>query len=864
AAEEIYPTLTSGGTLVLRDEEMLGAFDRLLASCERLGITVLDLPTAYWHQLTAAMAERHLKLPDCIRLMIIGGERALPGAVANWHTAIDPEHRVRLINSYGPTETTIVATWSELTPDQATGAEAPIGRPVGNTHVYVLDAHQQPVPIGVVGELHIGGAGLARGYLNRPELTATQFIADPFSANARLYKTGDLVRWRYDGQLEYIGRRDDQIKIRGFRVELGEIEAALSRHPAIKDVAVIARERGTERDLIAYVVQNKGTKEQENKEQTGTIIPPRLPQWERGVGGEGLRSFLGQHLPDYMIPRVFMQLDALPLLPTGKVDRRALPEPIEHERAGDSAYIAPRSEIEAQLAAIWSAVLGVERVGVHDNFFALGGHSILAAQLLWRIRHECQAEIALRSLFVTPTIAELAEEIAQTKQAAAQPEIPPIATVERDGPLPLSFAQQRLWFLDRLAPERALYNVPMAFELHGPLDHAALQQAIHGLVARHEALRTRLSETDGQATQTVLPQQPTSMETIDLGEEELGAHIQTEALRPFELTAEPLFRVQLLRLHRVPSGHGTRDRHVLLVVAHHIAADGWSMQLIFRDLGTLYAAAHRGQSTSLPHVSVQPVDFAVWQRGLQVQTILDRQLRYWQATLRDAPESLDLPTDRPRPEERDYAGASYQLTLPHATLGRLKALSEQHNSTLFMTLLAGFQALLHRVTGQRDIVVGAPIANRRYAELAETVGFFVNTLALRTEFPRDLTAATLLAAVRETTVSAFEHQDVPFEQIVDALGVTRALNRHPVFQVMFTLEEANSFSFALDGLDVREIAPETQISKFDLALTAAETEAGLALNFEYTSDIFERATIERLAQSFTVLLAGLINQPHAP
>ncbi|HYY43386.1 MAG TPA: condensation domain-containing protein, partial [Pyrinomonadaceae bacterium] len=606
------------------------------------------------------------------------------------------------------------------------------------------------------GELCIGGVSLARGYLHRPDLTAERFVPDPFSAapGARLYRTGDLARWRADGSIEYLGRIDQQIKLRGFRIELGEIEAVLAEHAAIAECVVVARGEAAEnRQLVAYVVAAE-----------------RTP-----AAGE-LRQHLAARLPEYMLPGTFVMLDALPLTPNGKVDRKALPTPARDGAAPGTAYSAPRTPVEEVLAGLWAGVLGVARVGVDENFFDLGGHSLLAAQLIARVRASFNVELPLRSIFEAPTIAGLGARIEQQLRAGQAAQAPPLVRVAHHGALPLSFAQQRLWFLHELAPESAVYHIPLAVRLTGQLDEAALRQALAEIVRRHEALRTTFTLVDGQPAQAVADA-PAQFElpvrnlcALPAVERVRAAQqlINTEAQRPFDLAAGPLVRAALLRL--------ADEEHVALLTVHHIIADGWSLGVLVRELTELYAAFVIEQPSPLAALPIQYADFAVWQREWLQGAVLDEQLAYWRAQLAGAPV-LALPTDRPRPPVQTFNGARHQFRLAASLRARLEALSRQAGVTPFMSLLAGFQLLLARHSGQAEIVVGTPTAGRTRLETEGLIGFFVNTLALRVDVSSAATFTTLLARTREAVLGAHAHQDVPFERLVEALQPVRDLSR---------------------------------------------------------------------------------------
>lgn len=850
SVEEIFWALTNGGRLVLRDDEMLVSPDQFLRECRKLAISVLDVPTAYWNELATSSEWETMSE---LRLVLIGGEKAMPEKVAQWTAG--PGRRLRLVNAYGPTETTIVATCKEVTAVDS-AREVPIGRPVSNMRAYILDEYFRPAPVGVVGELCLGGAGLARGYLGRPESTAEKFVPDPFAPDrgARLYRTGDVARYRPNGDIDFAGRVDGQIKLRGYRIEVGEIEAALSAHEGVSEVAVIAREAvlGGQR-LVAYVVATRSGARPTS---------------------ESLQSYLRARLPDYMVPSAFMLIDALPLTAGGKVDRRALPVPqeIEHRQA----YVAPRTPTEEIMAGVWAMVLGIEHVGVEDNFFDLGGHSLLAMQLVSRIREAFAVELPLRSLFEQPSTAALAQTIDDLLRGPEKTLLPPLIPIGRDQALPLSFAQQRLWFLDQLEPGSTLYHVREVVPLHGALNIEALERAIGELVKRHESLRTVFVRRDGQPLQLILPPTPFTLTVEDLSEFEEGPRqsklhelLAEEAAQPFDLSMGPLLRARLFRLGD--------DQHVLAATMHHIISDGWSMNLLTRELGLLYGAYCSGLESPLSELVVQYADYAVWQREWLQGEVLERQLEYWREQLAQTPPVLDMPADKPRPAVRSHRGDSVPLRLNSETAEKLKAVSRRHGATLFMTLLAGFQALLSRWTGQSDLVVGTPVAGRNRSELEPVIGFFVNTLALRTDLSGNPTFGELLQRVREVCLGAYGHQEVPFEKLVDELGVERDLSRTPLFQVMMVMEHEGAEKLTLAGLNstslsaveaeidaTEPVSGRGQMSKFDLMLALSERESGLHGRLQYSSELFERESIERLVVQFERALTAWANDDQQP
>jgi amino acid adenylation domain-containing protein len=836
SAEEIYPCLTLGATLVLRTELMLGSVAGFLEKCGQWGITVLDLPTAYWHEITARLTNESLTLPMNLRLVILGGEKALSERLVTWRRH---GKDIRVVNTYGPTETTIVVTMHDLTSDNAGddgSGEIPIGRAIENTQTYVLDSRLEPVPIGIAGELCIAGGGLARGYLDRAGLTAERFIPNSFSRKPgrRLYRTGDLVRYLRNGALEFLGRADAQVKLRGFRVELGEIETALRQNQSVHDAVVTVREDepGNKR-LIAYVVWRAG---------------------QAANSGE-LRSFLRAKVPDYMLPAAFVELDALPLTPTGKIDRGKLPAPQSSVLA--LSYVAPRTPVEEMLAGIWSEVLQLEQVGVEDNFFDLGGHSLLATQLFSRVREIFKVEVPVRRIFEAPTVAELAQTIETMIRTEQRSQTPPLVPVARDGDLPLSFAQERLWFLNQLDPDSAAYHVLRPLQIEGPLDVPLMQAVISEVVARHEVYRTTFPSVNGRPKQVIHPPYPVSLPVVDLSElsqseREAAAHriILAEGERVFDLARGPLWRLVLLRM--------SAEVHILMLTEHHLVHDGWTEGALVRDFLALYVARVAGSPLELPDLPVQYADFAHWQRQWLKGEILDELLSYWKEHLRGADPSLQLPLDRPRPAVQTFRGALTEFTLSEELTKALNDLSRREGVTPFMTLFGAFNALLHRYSKQQDIVVATSIANRKWVEVENLTGFFVNTLVLRTDFSGNPTGRELLQRVRETSLGAYAHQDLPFEKLVEAIQPERELNRQALFQVMFILQNAPRGVLDLPNLTIRQLHVHNHTSKFDLLLSMVERDGRLSGALEYNTDILNQTTIDRMLGHFEVLLQELV------
>ena len=840
---ELWGALAYGGRLVVVPYLVSRSPEAFYDLLRREQVTVLNQTPSAFHQLMQAEERAGAVEKLGLRFIIFGGEALELQGLRSWF-ARHGDEQPQLVNMYGITETTVHVTYRPLTmADVERSAGSVIGRHIPDMQVYVLDGQLQPVPVGVPGELYIGGAGVARGYLNRIELTDERFIADQFSGQAegRLYKSGDLGRYLPDGEMEYLGRIDQQVKIRGFRIELGEIEAVISQHATVREVVVTVREDvpGDKR-LVAYLV----AAQEQSAPSTGE-----------------LRSYLKEKLPEYMVPGVFVMLDALPLTPNGKVNRRALPAPDEARPELEQQYVTPRNAVEEVMAGIWAEVLKVEEVGIHDNFFDLGGHSLLATQVVSRVRTALQVELPLRALFEEPTVVGLAKRVDEARQTKTSAHITPLRAIDRNGVIPLSFAQQRLWFLDQLEPGSAFYNMPAARRLSGHLNVEALEQALTAIVARHESLRTTFTTVDESPVQVIAPAQRVALPVIDLsnlpasdGEAEAQRLATEEMLRPFNLAQGPLVRASLLRLQA--------EEHVLLLSMHHIISDGWSLAILFRELTTLYAAFGSGQPSPLQKLPIQYADYAVWQRDWLQGEVLEEQLAYWKAQLAGAQEVLELPTDRARPAMQTFRGARQFMTLPKSVSEALRSLSRQEGVTFFITLLAAFQTLLMRYSGQHDIVVGSPIAGRTRTETEELIGFFANTLALRTDLSGDPSFRELLARVREVTLGAYEHQDIPFEKLVEELQPERTLSHAPLFQVMFSLQDAQSKVLNLHGLSLSSVSIDTGTSKFDLTLQMSEGAEGLNGRLEYNTDLFDEATITRMLTHFEVLLRGIATDPN--
>ncbi|WP_248141655.1 non-ribosomal peptide synthetase [Burkholderia gladioli] len=831
---ELWGALRYGGRLVIVPNDVARFapdFHRLV--CKQ-NVTVLNQTPSAFKAFIEADANSDSE--NSLRYVVFGGDALDPSILAPWY-ARHPDKRPQLVNMYGITETTIHVSHRLLDRSDTSKRGSPIGHRIPDLRIYLLDAYGQPVPLGAVGELYIGGAGVARGYLNQPELSAERFLNDPFHSapGARMYRTGDLARYQADGNLEFLGRNDQQVKIRGFRIEPGEIETHLASHPAVREAVVIAREDAPgEKRLVAYVTPN-----QEVPEDLALV----------------LRTYLGARLPEYMVPAAYVMLQALPLTPNGKLDRRALPAP-DSSAYAQRGYEPPQGEAEIILASIWAELLGLERVGRHDNFFELGGHSLLAVRLLSRLPHVLNVAPPLASLFDQPTLAGFALAVTELLARSGPQLVSPIVTVPRDTPLPLSFAQQRLWFLAQLEGTNTAYHIPLGLRLRGSLNVAAWRSALNQLFARHEALRTVFVSTDGQPRVELLPAEPGlpllehDLQHETQSEQALAQLCNEEARTPFDLTCGPLIRARLIRL--------SDQDHLFLLTLHHIVSDGWSMGIFFRELSALYTAFCQGLPDPLPPLSIQYPDYAAWQRQWLTGERLHTQAEHWRSTLADAPVLLALPGDRPRPPQQTFAGAAVPVLIDAELTQGLKRLGHRHGTTLFMTLLAAWAAVLARLSGQDDLVIGTPVANRNRIELEPLIGFFVNTLALRIDLTGAPTVTELLARVRQLTLAAQDHQDLPFEQVVEIVQPPRRLDHTPLFQVMFAWQNNDPGVLELPGLNIGPAGPSHNQIKFDLDLSLRETGDAIAGSIGYATALFDASTIERQRGYLLALLRAMV------
>ncbi|HEU0054645.1 MAG TPA: amino acid adenylation domain-containing protein, partial [Longimicrobium sp.] len=828
---EVWGPLANGGTIAVHpagipDPERVGDF------LTRHGVTTAWLTAGLFHQVVDAGA------PGLggLRRLLAGGEALSPAHVARAQELLP---QTVLVDGYGPTETTTFACCHVVRGDEE-GA-IPVGRPIAGARAYVLDAAMRPVPVGVPGELYLGGGGVARGYVGAPAPTAEKFVPDPWSPGGRLYRTGDRARWNRRGEVEFLGRMDRQVKVRGFRVEPGEVETVLRAHPAVADAVVDVWGEGDARRLAAWVVAAGGAP----------------------LTADALRAHAAERLPGHLVPSAFAVIDELPLTHNGKVDRRALPAP---ELGAGDGFVAPATPTEEIVAGIWADLLAVERVGATDDFFHLGGHSLLATRAVSRLRAVFGVDVPLRDMFAHSTVAGLAAEVDRLRDAAAAgapteidaPEVPD------GGEAPVSFAQERMWFLDRLEPGTSSLAIPNALRLRGALDAAALKRALEEVVRRHQSLRTVFPERGGVPVQRVLPPGPFDLPVHDLrglGETErrgaAAAISRRVAEAPFDLERGPLVRAELARLGD--------EEHAVFTCVHHAVSDGWSMSLFLTEWTTLYAAFAAGEPSPLPEPALQYPRFAAWQREWLKGEALEAQLGYWRNTLGGASPRLELPTDRPRPEVQGHRGALESLLLPRELSDAVLALGRREGSTLFMVLLAALDLVFQRWSGQDDIVVGTPIAGRTRRETEGVLGLFLNTLALRVDLSGDPTFSGLLARVRDAALGAYAHQDVPFEAVLAEVKPERDLSRSPVFQAMLNVVNFEGARVEVPGLDVEAYGhAEEPASKFDLTLYVGENPQGITANLVYDAALFDAPRMRALLAQLQAVLAQAVDDASRP
>lgn len=824
SALELYLPLISGAQIVIAKKETIREPQALAQMIENFDINIMQATPTLWHALVTSEPEKLRGLR-----VLVGGE-ALPSGLLQ---ALQDLH-CSVTNLYGPTETTIWSAAAFL--EEGLKGVPPIGKPIWNTQVYVLDNGLQPVPPGVVGELYIAGTGLARGYFHRSDLTAERFVADPYGPpGTRMYRTGDQARWRADGSLDYIGRADHQIKIRGFRIELGEIDAVLANHPHIEQAAVVVREdQPGDKRLAAYVVA------------------------DAAIDTAELRRYMGASLPDYMVPSAFVEMDELPLTPNGKLDRKALPAPDFSTSVSDRAPRTPQEEI---LCDLFAEVLGLARVGIDDSFFELGGHSLLAARLMSRIREVMGAELGIAKLFDEPTVAGLAAHLDLAQSAR-----PALQRAERPEKIPLSFAQRRLWFLHCLEGPSPTYNIPVAVRLSGELDQGLLKAALYDLVRRHESLRTIFPESQGTSYQHILDADRACPElhVTEIAEKELSDRLAEAVRYSFDLAAEPAFRAELFVIGP--------DEYVLLLLVHHIVGDGWSLTPLTRDLGTAYAARCHGRSPEWAPLAVQYADYALWQQELlgnedDPNSLIAGQLAFWKETLKNLPDQLELPTDYSRPAEPSHDGDTIHFRIEPEFHKRLQELARANRVSLFMVLQSGLAALLTRLGAGTDIPIGSPIAGRNDDALGDLVGLFINTLVLRTDTSGDPSFRELLDRVREVNLAAYDNQDLPFERLVEVLNPARSRATHPLFQIMLAFQNTPDAELHLPDMESSLRINSVGSAKFDLTLEISEdrladgTPNGMEGLLEYSTDLFKRETAQALADRLMRLLEAAESDP---
>lgn len=847
SVEEIFVALTTGATLVLRDEEILYSAAEFLKYCRQWQITVLDLPTAFWHELVASFAS-DLEFPKTIRLVVIGGEKAISRVLDAWKRRVSPS--VRLINTYGPTEATISATYSDLIVEQVSPdlmADLSIGRPIHNLRVRILNELLQLVPLGVAGELHIGGAGLAAGYLNDPELTAQRFIPDPYKPAELLYKSGDRARYRSDGKIEFLGRLDDQEKIRGFRVSLSEIEATMRRHPAVRDCAAIptVNEQG-DKGVTAYVL----TASEHNSEAAQ------------------LRSFLKDKLPGYMIPGQIVFLDNFPLTSNGKVDRQALSaiRPNGVEAQPSPSLEGPRTGAEEIMSLIWAQVLGREQIGIHEDFFVAGGHSLLGMRLVSRIREVFQRDVTVRQLFEAPTIAGLTAEVSRTRAGSVEQTVLPLRPAPHDSVVPLTAAQRELWELDEALPGAPFFNIIFETRLVGKFDCNALADAFFGLISRHESLRTVFQADDGKPVQVIVQPQPFSLTTYDLRDfseadrKDAVSFLRDEfAKYRFDLVSGPLFVAALLQL-----GIG---EHILLIVFHHIIADGWSIDIIARDLEALYCEAAHGKPSQLPQLPIRYADYAIWQQQALSGAHREHLLSYWLQHLAGPLQPVMFPPDRPMAERvRSLWYGRDSVNVPGDLARELRAFCRAESATLFMVLASFVKILLHQESGADDVRIGTTCAGRTWASLEPVVGMFTNTIVLRTEFPALSSLREVVRRVRRVALEALDHQDLPFEVLAAEWAARNGTNASALYQVLFLFENAVPRLSGIPGVSSKPMGDrdgserDTIFSNFPLIIEAVDG-TPLTILFRYDPYLYDSSTVRRLLTRFLELIGLFTTRP---
>jgi amino acid adenylation domain-containing protein len=833
---DIFTPLCAGGTVcVPPSRELILDAAKLVQWIDEQQINLVHcVPSLFRSMINQALtADKFASL----KFVLMAGEALLPADIKKWMNVFG--ERVQLVNLYGPTETTMTKFFYFVQPADKDRRFIPIGKPMSGARALVLDPKGKACPPGAIGEIFIRTPFMTHGYYQQPELTKEVFVPNPFSTdpNDLIYKTGDLGRLLDDGNFEFVGRKDQQVKIRGVRIEIGEIENALREHESIRDVVVVdLADADGNKYLCAYVV------------------------FRNAVEIEELRNFLINSLPLYMVPSAFVVREELPRTLNGKINRKALPTPNEARLEAGAKVDTPRTPIEDLLVGIWSSVLGFQSVGINDNFFALGGHSLMATQLLARVRESLDIELPLRSLFDAPTVAGQARYIETARLEEKGIGTAPLVPVTREVDIPLSFSQQHLWFIDQLEPGSIFYNISTSVRLQGKLDLPAFEKALEEVCRRHEVLRTSFETVEGKPFQVIAPPGGFRLALLDISdleiqsrEAELARLVNAEPGRPFDLSQGPLMRATLVKFDE--------ETHVVLFTIHHIICDGLSMPILIREVGILYEAFVNDRPSPLPELKIQYADFAHWQHQMLDERLEDL-LGYWRTQLAGASYTLDFPFSKPRPQVQSFRGAALMRHLPDSLATTLKTFSRHEGVTLFMTLLAAFEILLFKYTGQEDFVLGSPLASRNRVELENLIGLFPNTLVLRSDLSGNPTYREVLARVREVTLNAYSHHDLPFGKLVEELRPERNLSHNPLFQVAFTIDTPVKETITLPGLTLNSLGAGTNTVQLDLIMHMVETEQGLSSSLQYSTDLFDESSIIKMLDDFQSLLEQIASNPN--
>ncbi|KAA3617205.1 MAG: amino acid adenylation domain-containing protein [Calditrichaeota bacterium] len=825
---EIFGALYTQSTLVLADREQMIPGPELVNVLKENKVTNLTLPPSVLSLL------REEYFPD-LKNIVSGGEALSPDLARHW-----ANKNVSVINAYGPTENAVCSTTYVVDINDFENS-VPIGKPLSNNHAYILDEQLNIVPVGFPGELHFSGKTLARGYYNRPSLTSEKFIPNPFSKNPgeRLYKTGDLCRYRKDGHIEFLGRIDNQVKVRGFRIELGEIEFAINEITGINDCIVIVRE---------------------NEQSEPAILAYYIPADNSKIGSKEIRESLRLNLPEYMVPSAFVEMSSFPLTTHKKIDKKALPEPDLKSIGANNEFVTPRNASEETLAVIWSSILGIEKISVFDNFFDLGGHSLLATKLIARIREAFAIDLPLRNVFENNTIDLLSRQIEIIRRQESDQQLPEITRFDRTNDIPVSLPQQRLWFIDQFSKGNAIYNIPFSTKIKGDLDVTALEKSINQVIARHESLRTSFTDKKGIPFQNISDKIDFELPISDLQQSDSNA-VEQESLKraseivnwEFDLNNAPLFKIELFKI--------SNNEHILVAVMHHIISDGWSMSILINEVLQNYSDIISGKDSELTDLPIQYADFAAWQQSWLKGPVLEKQISYWKEHLGLSPGVLELNTDFKRPAVQTFNGKNITFTINKELADGIRSFGKKEGLTNYVTLMALFQLLMNRYSGQKQILVGTPVAGRHHSTTQDLIGFFVNTLVIKADFEIPQTFIALAKQIRENMLDAYAHQDVPFEQLVDALQIERDLAHSPLFQVAFIPQDAVTKLPEIPTLDFDSFGVKGVIAKYDLSVYFSEFQDKFIFNLEYNSDLFKRETIDRLASHYQMLLQKIVEEP---